>query len=461
MLDVSLLPKQWEVFQPVNGVDYDAALYQGGYGSGKTFLGSLLGLMTLCENHDSAWLVASDTGVRLSLTTVQTYKDLLGDAEIDFRYNKTDKVLTIPDWGGKVIFKGLEDPDALRGVNAIGCHIEEASLIEESAYLAILSRLRQSTGKSIRVVLTTNPQSTRGWLYDHFVERSGITTEDMRGSKVKISRRRVIASTLENKHVSDAYIAMLKASYDDDLYRIMVEGLDGDYAKGLVCKSWTDANIMETPYRPELRLYLSCDFNIDPNSWVVFHRFNNEFHFIDEIVLENSTTVQSTEEFFRRYGAHDKGVIVTGDASGDNRSTQAKTALDTNYTTIRSRLSELGMRHVMIDIKQSNPPVSDRTAAWNRAVCDSNGVRRVFVDPKCQHLIDNCRNLKYVEGSNVIFEPTIKMIERSPKLKFTKHVWDAASYPVEKYDPITLHQPEELAKRQQVYDVPFQPNYYA
>jgi PBSX family phage terminase large subunit len=454
---VDLLPKQWEVFSPAEGADYDIALYQGGFGSGKTFLGALLGLSTMASNPGCTWLVVADTYSRLNLTTWETYRELLTDAGIKHKANKTDHVITVPGWGNsKAIFKGLDDPLSLRSVNGIGAHIEEASLLSESAYLELLGRLRQAgNDDAIRVILTTNPQMTRGWLYAHFVERAGVTVEKVRGKNVRFNRRRVIAATLDNPHVSDAFIAAMQASYDDELYRILVLGEDRDYTKGLVCYNFTEANIDDTDYRPELKLYLSCDFNVDPMSWVVAHRFNGEYHFIDELVIENTTTVQAAEEFYRRYGEHGAGVILTGDASGDARRVEQATLLDTNYNVIRNRLSSLGMRSVHVDLPSHNPFVDLRTQAWNALTANTEGVRRIKINPRCKWLIDNCRNLRYVPGASEIWEPTRKQIEADSKLKFVKHVWDAASYLTYRYDPIKLN--EHVRPNHRVVAAPYVP----
>lgn len=440
MLDVRLLPKQWEVFNTKQGVGFDIKLYQGGVGSGKTFLGSLKGCQVLAKNHGATWLVGADTSTRLKLSTCETYEELLQSAKVRYKRNKTENTIIIPGWGNaRIIFKGLDDPFALRSVNGIGGHLEEASLITETAYLEFLGRLRQAKGgEAISVILTTNPQTNRGWLHDHFVKKAGIEKTTIRGNEVSINRQRVIARTLDNPHVSDAYIASLETSYDEDLYRIMVLGEDGDYTAGLVCKSWTRTNIEPTPYRTERTIYLSCDFNIDPNCWIMAHRFNNEYHFFGEMCLENTATVQAAEEFYRRYKDHQAGIIITGDSSGKNRNAVAADALTSNYTIIRNTLSSLGMRDVELSIRNRNPEIQARTSAWNAAVKNAQGVQRVFVDPKCKWLIYNCENLRYIQGSSIIFEPTLKMIENDPKLKFTKHVWDAASYLVERYDPVKL-----------------------
>lgn len=451
-LTVNLLPKQWEVFRPAEAVDYDIALYQGGVGSGKTFLGVLTGLSILHENPGATWLVGADTFARLAISTCDTYETILQDAGIKYKYNRSEHILRIPDWdGAKVIFRGLDDPQSLRSVNGIGGHIEEASLLKEASYLEFIGRLRQAKqGQPIRLVLTTNPQTVRGWLYDHFVNKAGITEQEARGKILKVNRRRVIAKTIDNTHVSDAFIAAMSASYDPDLYRIMVLGEDGDYTKGLVNKGWSIANIDDVEYNPSLPIYLSCDFNIDPMSWVCAHRINGEYQFFDELVIEHTDTISTAQEFCRRYPGHTAGVIVTGDASGKNGSTLVPRD-EHNYTQILNVLKERGFTQCYLDLKDGNPLVRNRTDAWNGKVCNNYGVRKVKVNRRCKWLIWNCENLRFKEGTSEIWEPTKVQIEQDAKLKFTKHVWDAASYLVDRYDPITPHAPSKIVEAPRPY----------
>jgi phage terminase large subunit len=448
MLEIKLLPKQWEVFNPDPGAQYDIKLYQGGFGAGKTFLGGLKGNRVLSENHGATWLVVADAWERLKITTWETWLELLDGAKISHKANKSDHIIRIPGWGNaRVIFKGIDNPMALRSVNGIGGHLEEASLLTEAAYLEFLGRLRQAGPESpIQVILTTNPQATRGWLYDHFVINGGITHQEIRGNTVVINRRRVIASTLENRHVSDAFIATLKASYDPELYRIVVEGQDGDYTRGLVSYNFSDSNIQDTPFRPELDLHLTCDFNVDPMSWELAHRFNGEYHYFDEIVIENTNINECVDEFVRRYPAYQGKLIIGGDASGNSRNVQNDEVGGTSYTQMVNRFNfHKYPARVRVDVREKNPPIADRVAAWNAMMCNTNGVRRIFINPKCKWLIHNLENLKYQEGTGVIETPSANDIKKDPKQKFLGHPFDAASYLVEKYDPViltTIRKPE-------------------
>jgi PBSX family phage terminase large subunit len=441
MLSLKLLPKQWEVFRPDDGVHYDIKLYQGGVGSGKTFLGSLTGLSVLAANPGATWLVGADTYARLKITTCETYESLLDDAKVRYKHNKSDHIIRIPGWDdARIIFKGVDDPQALRSVNGIGGHLEEASMLTEASYLEFLGRLRQGKeGDAIRLILTTNPQPTKGWLYHHFVENAGVKVEEVRGNEIRVSQRRVIARTLDNPHVSDAFIASLKASYDEELWKIMVLGQDGDYTRGLVSYNFSELNKTQTEYKSDLEIYLSCDFNVDPMSWALAHRYNGEYHFFDEIVIANTNINECVDEFVRRYPSHEKPVVITGDASGNARNVQNADVGGTSYTQMINRFNFHNYpAKVRVDVREKNPPIADRIAAWNSMMCNTNGIRRIFINTKCKRLIYNLENLKYQEGSSVIDAPTSNDIKKDPNQKYMGHIFDAASYLVEKYDSVML-----------------------
>lgn len=441
MLDIKLLPKQWEVFRPDAGVDYDIKLYQGGVGSGKTFLGSLKGLKVLSQNPGATWLVGADAWERLKITTWETWLELLDGAKIRHKPNKSDHIIRIPGWDdARAIFKGIEDPLALRSVNGIGGHLEESSMLLQAAYEEFLGRLRQAApGVPIEVILTTNPQTVKGWQHEQFVTQGGIIQQEIRGKVITISRRRVISPTLDNPHVPDAFIATLKATYDPELYKIMVLGQDGDYTRGLVSYNFSELNVIDTEYRKDMTLYLTCDFNVDPMSWALAHRLNGEYHFFDEIVIENTVINECVDEFVRRYPSHEASIVITGDASGNSRNVQNTDVGGTSYTQMINRFNFHDYpARVRLDVREKNPGVSDRVAAWNAMMCNTNGIRRIFINPRCKRLIHNLENLKYQDGSGVIDLPSANDLKKDPKQKFLGHIFDAASYLVEKYDPVVL-----------------------
>ena len=100
--------------------DIDVSLYQGGYGSGKTFAGSLLGIL-LCLKYDGIrGLVGAQTFPLVRDTTMVSYKehlDLMKLKEgIDWVENKAESKITFSN-GSEVIFRHLEEPNKLKSLN--------------------------------------------------------------------------------------------------------------------------------------------------------------------------------------------------------------------------------------------------------------------------------------------------------------------------------------------------------
>ena len=127
-------------------------------------------------------------------------------------------------------------------------------------------------------------------------------------------------------------------------------------------------------------------------------------------------------------------MIINGDASGDNRTC---TSEYTNYVIIKKKFLSCGY-DVEIMIKAFNPPIKNRVAAFNAKVRNANGDIGLYISQKCEKLLYNIKNLKYIEGSSKIDVPNYRQIKQSKELKFLSHPFDAASYLVDFYWPIVL-----------------------
>lgn len=181
-------------------------------------------------------------------------------------------------------------------------------------------------------------------------------------------------------------------------------------------------------------MHITCDFNVDPMSWILAHKTKDKVFFFDEIVMENTTTEKACEEFVNRYPNHKGKIIINGDASGDNRSC---TSEFTNYVIMKNTLARFGYE-TDVRIRAFNPPIKNRIAAFNAKIRSARGKVCVYVDKKCEKLLYNIYNLRYQEGSSRIDIPSYQQIKKSNELKFLMHPLDAASYLVEYYWPIKL-----------------------
>lgn len=425
-----LLKAQREFLEIPHEYSLDVAVYQGGYGSGKTFSGSLLGILLAIKFPGIRGLVGAQTYTLVRDTTLQTYFEHLenfGFVEgVDYDWSSSLQKLTFKN-GSEILFRHFDEPNKLKSLNLGFVEIEEMSDVPYDTFKVLLSRMRQRVKKEWkgfrhRIFGHTNPEMQRGWVYKTFVENPAP------------NYRLISAPTTQNIYLPDGFCDELKKIYDEQYYNIFVLAKNGEYNNGLVIKDFTDENVKDIAYQPEMDLHISCDFNVDPMCWVFAHKTDDKVFYFDEIAMENTTTAKACDEFLRRYPAHKGRVIVNGDASGDNRSC---TSEYTNYVIIKKKLLQYGY-DAEIQIKAFNPPIKNRIMAFNSKVRSADGEVCLFVDKKCEKLLYNIYNLRYREGSSKIDIPTYSQIKQSKELKFLSHPMDAASYLVDFYWPITL-----------------------
>lgn len=424
-----LLPKQKEFFEVPHNQELDVALYQGGYGSGKTWSGSLLGILLARKYPGSRGFVGAKEYELVKNTTLVEYfnhLDKMGyKRDVDYKYNKVDKIIRFNN-GSEILFKGLDDPEKIKSLNLHWVEIEEASQVSDSAFKQLLGRLRNTyrgegwVDFKYRLFAHTNPQATKSWIWKRFVENA------------KENFRLVIAPTSENTYLPSHFVESLKEEYDEEYYRINVLGEFGNYTSGLVVKHFSDDNLVEREYNPNDVLYLTCDFNVDPMCWVIAHKDEENVYFIDEIVVENTSTQQCIEEFVRRYPNHKTKIVVCGDASGDYRNAQSEF---TNYMIIRRHLERCGYQ-VEFRLRGFNPPILTRIQAFNARVRNAKGECHVFVSKKCKWVLHNMYNLSFKEGTSIVKVPTEKEIKNDRDAKFLEHPFDAVSYLIEFFYPI-------------------------
>ena len=431
-MNYELLPAQSEFLNIPHKYTRDVALYQGGFGSGKTFSGSLLGISLCLKYAGIRGLVGAQTYTLLRDTTMRQYFEHLDKMNFKqgyhYNFSKADEIITFKN-GSEILFRHLSEPNKLKSLNLGFVELEEMSDTPESTFLMLLSRLRQEIKPEwkdfqYRLFGHTNPEANKGWIYKHFVEQK------------QDNYRLIIAPTTQNKFLDKNYVESLRSAYDEQYYKINVLGEFGDYTSGLVVIGFSQDNIKPISYQPDMPLHLTWDFNVDPMSCLCVHRANGKYFYFDEFCLENASTEQTINEVIKKYPNHKSSIIINGDASGDNRSTQSER---TNYVIIRNALRRhYPLNSIQLHIRPFNPRIKNRIAAFNAKVKNYNGDREIIIDPKCKWFIYNMYNLKYKVGSDEVDVPTYSAIKTDNQLKFLEHIFDAGTYIVEYYDPITF-----------------------
>lgn len=425
-----LLNAQREFLEIPHNYSLDVAVYQGGYGSGKTFAGSLLGILLALKFNGIRGLVGAQTYTLVRDTTLQSYFEHLDSMKlvdgVDYKWMSSEQKLIFRN-NSEILFRHFDEPNKLKSLNLGFVEIEEMSDIPYDTFKMLLARMRQKIlpewkNFTYRIFGHTNPEIQQGWIYKTFFINP------------PPNYRLICAPTTQNIYLPEGFCEELKKLYDKSYYETFVLGKTGNYNENLVVKDFTNENVRDIKYQPDLDVHISCDFNVDPMAWVLAHKTEDKVFYFDELVIENTTTSKTCDEFYNRYPNHKGKIIINGDASGDNRSCMSEY---TNYVIIKKKLESFGY-NVEIRIKAFNPPIKNRIAAFNAKVKNAKGEVCLYISPKCEKLLYNMYNLRYIEGSSKIDVPTYTQIKQSKELKFLSHPFDAASYLVDFYWPIVL-----------------------
>jgi len=135
------------------------AVVYGGSMSGKSYTTAQYIVIQLLQNKQRA-LVLRKYATTLRYSVWKLFQSILLNEKIRFE-TKYSEIL-LPN-GSEIIFKGLDDIEKIKGIEASIVWLEEATEFTEDDYYQALLRLR--TGKERKIILTFNPIFVE-WLYE-------------------------------------------------------------------------------------------------------------------------------------------------------------------------------------------------------------------------------------------------------------------------------------------------------
>lgn len=403
----------------------DVSLYQGGFGSGKTFCGSLRGLLFALKWAGCRGLVGAASQDLLDGTTKQKYLEHMENIGLKegVHWWYSDRKQTINFINGSTIrFKTLSDWSQFRSTEFTWIEIEEASLIDEKTFKELMARIRQSKKDDWKdyyrcMFLHTNPQGSRGWMYKNFHDRN----------KRNKSFRAVIAATRENTHLGDGYADLLESIYSAEEVQELLNGIDCDYDNTVAFPNFNQKNVIDDlKFDSKYPLILTCDFNYNPMCWyLIQQRNNNEWYILKELIDNNVTTKEMCERVYPiilEYGT--RKLTIMGDAHGRDKKTNGS-----DYSVMLQYFASK-MIDVTLSVQKANPRIKERLSILRGAICNAKGERRFFVDSSCEKLLYNMDEARNNLANAGLREPTDKEIQEDDKKRYLIHPIDAVSYPI-------------------------------
>ena len=430
-----IIPK---MFKDIFDNKYNLFLFYGGRAGGKSFSVADC-ILFLAANSKQKVVVCRETKQSMRLSIFALYKSRIEYYDMP-NWHVSDNYIKNIATSSEIIFIGLNDSqeqfiDSIRSIPDIDiCVLEEAQNLSKQAIQVLFPTVRRNPHGS-KIIALWNPQTVLDPIWDFVVN----PRQNSLIQKVNYLDN-IFCPTETLSEADDC------KKYHPDEYNNVWLGNPRDLAANLVTKNFSIDNISDKiRYIDSIDLHLSCDFNrAAPMSWVIFHKDDDKIYYLDEIVAENTTTREAMEEFLLRYPSHKGKIVVNGDASSDYLSPSSEM---TNYAQIRYLLRHHGYKDVDIKIKPKNPFITTRIDAWNNRIITLKGNRCILIHPRCKWLLYNIYNLKWKSGlSDKIDYPTDVQIKGNKELGYLSHIFDAASYPVEYYFPVTNQKLKQFTK---------------
>jgi PBSX family phage terminase large subunit len=234
--------------------------YVGGFGSGKSIVGCWRSIILAMMYPGNLGIICRNTYPELRDTTMRTFFEECPE-EIIHKFNKVENLLTFKPVKGsgkqsQIIFRSLDNYEKFRSLEIGYFFIDEASEVKEEAFLTLCGRLRNPNADDHFGFITSNPSTTRHWMYKRFVE--GDCNDS---SQYQIIR----APTSENrKHLPEGYEDGLREVYDEQWINRYLEGEFGFIVEGQpVYPEFKESeNTGDLKFDPSYPIMRSWDFGL-------------------------------------------------------------------------------------------------------------------------------------------------------------------------------------------------------
>ncbi len=317
------------------------------------------------------------------------------------KINETELKIELKN-NSTISLKGADNYDSLRGTGNHFIVMDEFADIEPEAWFETLRPTLSDTGGKALFIGT--PKGKNNWsfdLYQNYLE----DPEHWASFQY---------TTAQGGNVPLDEIEQAKRDLDARTFRQEYEATFETFEGRVAWAFERDLNVCNPPQQLDTRtIYVGCDFNVSPMCAAVMVRDGDMLYVIDEIQMYSSNTNELAEELKGRY-ANSK-IFCYPDPAGSARKTSAGGITD------HVILSNAGF---VVKAPRAHTPVKDRINALNSRLCSSDGIRHLFIAPKCKHTIESLEKFCYKEGTQV------------PDKGQWDHMFDAVSYAVDYMFPI-------------------------
>ena len=293
------------------------------------------------------------------------------------KINESELSITLIN-DSSIIIRSADAGDSIRGLEFDLVICDEMAFFPKPSVWTDIIRPTLSSRPGSRALFISTPQGMGNFFYDLWAR--GHTTEDWRSFSF---------TTAEGGNVPPEEIEAAKRDLDVKTYMQEYEA-SFQSSGNVIYYSFKPENIKQFIQEVPSQLHVGLDFNVSKMAAIVSAKYKDGLHIIDELVLHNTNTDEICGALKERYPG--KKIFVYGDPAGNQRRTSA------NGNTDHLIVKQWGME---LRAPRSHPLVKDRVNAVNRLMCNADGERHLFVDPKCKETIQALSKQQYKSGTSI------------------------------------------------------------
>ncbi len=444
----------------------------GGSSSAKSYSVAQAIIIIGCLIESSDTLVFRKVSATIDETIFKDFKSIIRRLDLErFFIVQSKKIICIN--GSQIVFKGLDDPEKIKGISSFKrVVLEEVSEFDYADFKQVKKRLRGMEGQQI--ICMFNPIDKEHWIkkevFDReekrelsksLVDHNGVlklnidkeyteVTEKWEGGEIEVNGEKfppnfvVIKSTYLNNFwvvgspckkfgfVDIQTIADFNhdKKTDYNFYTVYALGNWGKLNRGgeFYKLFKPENNVKDFCYNPELPLHISFDENVNPYVTLSVYQAQGLASWkIDEICLEHpkNTLKHALRELKKRYIDHNKKIFIYGDRT--SLKSDSKLEKGQNFFTIIEAFLDENEYLNERRLPSKNPNVHDRGNFINEIFAFRIPDVSYYVSSNCPKTIGDYESVKEASDGGKFKEKTKHPITKVTYEKYG-HLTDTDDY---------------------------------
>ena len=343
---------------------------------GKTFVSMRELARAASHPNSQVWYVAPSYRMAKGIVWDQL-KGKLKDLRWIEASNEAELKLRLKN-GSVIHLKGADNPDSLRGVGLDFIVLDEFQDIDPRVWTEVLRPTLSDKGG--KAMFLGTPRGVGSFSHEMF---SMAQATDNWGAYTY--------TTLDGGNVPEEEIEQAKRDMDQKTFEQEYLATFNTYS-GVVYYNFDRQQTLKSYPNPDVKeIHVGQDFNVGALASAIAIIEGNTIYFIDELLLNTSSTEDTCDELKRRYP--NSRIVMYPDPAGKALKTSAGGRTD---------ISILQNAGFGVQVRRNHTPVRDRVNSVNAKLKNSKGDRSLFVDPKCKNIINSLERMVYKPGTNVI-----------------------------------------------------------